>query len=298
MYGRIRGSTPRRCSKQCNAKRVATPVVPAWVTSLRPISSMQRLQMTTSIEEATASLIRFIQENNRYPTKSDCRNNSWLYSAQTYQRLLGPRNKLTLLEDYGTSKEVVIRYCKHCNAVLDDITPSKKQNIFCGHSCAAKHSNANRPPRAKTTKRTRTVVSGAEPIVYKLKDIKNCVWCQVVLTKTQTLYCTLRCQADHRFKLSLDKWLSTGEAPSNSAIRKYITHLDGYKCSCCSLSDWNNKPITLEVEHIDGNSDDDSRENVCLICPNCHSQTDTYKGKNRGNGRHSRAQRYRDGKSY
>lgn len=254
--------------------------------------------MTTSVEEATASLIRFIQENNRYPTKADCRNTDWLFSAQTYQRLLGPRNKMTLLEDYGVPKELVIRHCKHCGVVLDDSTPSKRQNIFCSHSCAAKHSNANRP-REKWTAKTRTVkVGSSEPLVYKLKEVKSCVSCGISLTKTQTLYCTLQCQADHRFKLKLALWLETGEAASNKAIRKYITHLDGYKCSVCGISEWNGKPITLEVEHKDGNSEDNCRENVCLICPNCHSQTDTYKGKNRGRGRHWRAQRYREGKSY
>lgn len=250
-------------------------------------------------EEATASLIRFIQENNRYPTKADCRNTDWLCSAQVYQRLLGPRNKLTLLDDYGTPKEVIVRYCKHCDCALDDTIRSKRQNIFCDHSCAAKHNNANKPIQPKRTSKTKTIKVGTDDFkTYKLREVSNCIECNKELTKKQNLFCTTRCHADHKFKVNLNVWLDTGEAPSNRSIRKYITHLDGYKCSCCGLSDWNGEPITLEVEHIDGNSEDDCRENVCLICPNCHSQTDTYKGKNRGNGRHARAQRYRDGKSY
>lgn len=60
----------------------------------------------------------------------------------------------------------------------------------------------------------------------------------------------------------------------------------------------NGKDIVLELEHKDGNSQNNSKENVCLICPNCHSQTPTYKGKNKGNGRHSRRKRYAEGKSY
>ena len=54
----------------------------------------------------------------------------------------------------------------------------------------------------------------------------------------------------------------------------------------------------LELEHKNGNSNDNSLENVCLVCPNCHSQTPTYKGRNKGNGRYMRRERYRDGKSY
>lgn len=56
--------------------------------------------------------------------------------------------------------------------------------------------------------------------------------------------------------------------------------------------------IPLEVEHKDGNSENNSLINLCLLCPNCHAQTPTYKSKNKGNGRHSRRQRYKDGKSY
>ncbi len=41
----------------------------------------------------------------------------------------------------------------------------------------------------------------------------------------------------------------------------------------------------LEIDHIDGNSDNNSEENLRLVCPNCHSLTSTYRGTNRGNGR-------------
>ena len=63
------------------------------------------------------------------------------------------------------------------------------------------------------------------------------------------------------------------------------------KCCCCGISDWNNLPIMLEIDHLNGNPYDDSCGNLRLLCPNCHSQTATYKGKNRGNGRvHRREQ--------
>lgn len=255
--------------------------------------------MLITKEEAIASLIRFIQENNKYPTKNDMRNTGYLYSQMTYLRLVGPRSGLTLLEEYGTPVEAITRHCKCCGKTLEE-TRAKKQNVFCSRSCAATYNNPLKPPRVKTTKKTVTVaVSSTEKVVYKLKDVRNCVECGTILERaTQKVYCKPQCKADHTFKLRLAHWLETGEKTENRILRKYITHLDGYKCSCCGISEWQGKPITLEVEHKDGNSEDDRRENVCLICPNCHSQTDTYKGKNRGNGRHARAQRYRDGKSY
>ena len=43
--------------------------------------------------------------------------------------------------------------------------------------------------------------------------------------------------------------------------------------------------LPLEIDHIDGNSENNSEENLRLICPNCHSLTANYRGANRGNGR-------------
>ena len=55
-----------------------------------------------------------------------------------------------------------------------------------------------------------------------------------------------------------------------------------YKCENpeCGLSEWHGKPISLQLHHINGNHHDNRLENLQLLCPNCHSQTDTYAGKN------------------
>lgn len=53
-----------------------------------------------------------------------------------------------------------------------------------------------------------------------------------------------------------------------------------YVCSVCKLSDWQGSPITLEVDHIDGIKQNNILSNLRFICPNCHSQTSTYKGRN------------------
>lgn len=54
-----------------------------------------------------------------------------------------------------------------------------------------------------------------------------------------------------------------------------------YKCNSCGISKWNNLPIVLELDHIDGNSHNHLKENLRFLCPNCHSQTSTYCGKNK-----------------
>jgi hypothetical protein len=51
-------------------------------------------------------------------------------------------------------------------------------------------------------------------------------------------------------------------------------------CSVCNLSVWNDRPIPLELDHKNGNHTDNTYSNLRTICPNCHAQTDTYKGKN------------------
>lgn len=53
-----------------------------------------------------------------------------------------------------------------------------------------------------------------------------------------------------------------------------------YKCSKCGICEWNGKFISLQLDHIDGNSKNHLFENLRLLCPNCHAQTDTYAGKN------------------
>lgn len=94
-------------------------------------------------------------------------------------------------------------------------------------------------------------------------------------------------------------WLSGATSiKSSKTIKLILSDINGYKCAVCGVSEWQSKAISLELEHIDGNSENNSPNNVCLICPNCHSQTPTYKARNKGNGRHYRRQRYAEGKSY
>lgn len=75
------------------------------------------------------------------------------------------------------------------------------------------------------------------------------------------------------------------ESSVRSRVKRYLITKHGHTCMICKLSIWNEKPIPLVCDHIDGNSSNPDLINFRLICCNCDAQLDTYKSKNRGNGR-------------
>lgn len=71
-------------------------------------------------------------------------------------------------------------------------------------------------------------------------------------------------------------FLQTSNLKSRLLNNEYFT----YECSVCKISEWNGKSISLQLDHINGKRRDNRLENLRLLCPNCHSQTDTFCGKN------------------
>ncbi|WP_208544127.1 HNH endonuclease [Nocardioides seonyuensis] len=102
---------------------------------------------------------------------------------------------------------------------------------------------------------------------------------------------------------SVARWLATGEASAVSGhghfVRTHILQEQGEVCAICGgPTTWNGQPMRLVLDHVDGDSTNNRRANLRLICPNCDSQLPTFKARNRGRGRAWRRQRYADGKSY
>ena len=60
---------------------------------------------------------------------------------------------------------------------------------------------------------------------------------------------------------------------------KPLMKLRGRKCECCGLETWLSEPINLEIHHINGDRADNRLENLELLCPNCHSYTDGWRGR-------------------
>ena len=132
---------------------------------------------------------------------------------------------------------------------------------------------------------------------YKGKKdmIFKCVSCNVDIPfsgySNNHKYCSNACQGSHRSKLHFEKrkldW-QNGKRVKRSWVYQFLVERDGNVCSCCGITEWQNKPIRLWVDHIDGNASNNNPDNFRLICPNCDSQSDTFGAKNYGNGRKSR----------
>lgn len=88
-------------------------------------------------------------------------------------------------------------------------------------------------------------------------------------------------------KLSKEQVLekcATNSKISSSSLKRLLLREGILKniCSECGQGPtWNNKPLILQLDHIDGNSMNNELINLRILCPHCHSQTDTFSGKNR-----------------
>jgi len=172
------------------------------------------------------------------------------------------------------------RYAKqpnHCVFCKEVLPYSKRHNKFCNQSCAASFNNKGVCRNSK-------------------KPFNECLNCQKS-TKNKT-FCSLRCHHEHFWKKKKKEIESSGEAPYVGTAKRYLRETRGCKCEICNRKKWCGESIPLVMDHIDGNSENNKLENLRLVCGNCDMQLPTYKSKNRGNGRHKRRQRYREGKSY
>ena len=72
-------------------------------------------------------------------------------------------------------------------------------------------------------------------------------------------------------------------------FKKDILKEQDGKCDICKIEDnWNNKKLVFVLDHIDGDASNNKRDNLRCVCPNCDSQLDTYKSKNKNSARKDR----------
>lgn len=85
-------------------------------------------------------------------------------------------------------------------------------------------------------------------------------------------------------EISIEKAFVEKSLMQTCNIRRKILkyNLLPYKCSICGISDWLCQELSFHLDHINGINNDHRLENLRFLCPNCHSQTETYCGKNKG----------------
>lgn len=85
-------------------------------------------------------------------------------------------------------------------------------------------------------------------------------------------------------KYQLEDILIENSPVTRRTLRDYLAkyNIIEYKCAICgNIGEWNGVSLTLQIDHINGINNDNRKENLRWLCPNCHSQTPTYTGKNK-----------------
>lgn len=188
-----------------------------------------------------------------------------------------------------------INSCLNCGSKIN------KGKKFCDSSCSAIYNNAH-SDNLKNCRRGPLPICGIN--VWKPKECRRsykyfCENCGKLTYNKK--YCSNKCFREKQAylkKVEIESNIGRGEPIHPPTLKKYLIQQRGHKCEICNSVTWNNKPIPLVLDHIDGNHTHNTQDNLRLVCGNCDMQLPTYKGKNVGKGRYYRRKRYQEGKSY
>lgn len=93
-----------------------------------------------------------------------------------------------------------------------------------------------------------------------------------------------------KVRISDEEFYARGTVRSTRSLRYRVLrdNFMSYECSECGMTHWLGKELSLQLDHIDGDASNNLRSNLRWLCPNCHSMTDTYAGRNRKSSRTKR----------
>lgn len=166
------------------------------------------------------------------------------------------------------------RLCQECQTPLPYTERHKK---FCNSKCNYQHSVKSGYLKMNTKHGK-----------YKIK------LCKVCNTPTKNTCCSIKCRTEYLRQKRINKLKNNQFSSSNATLRKSLKELKGEICERCHLSEWFGMKIPLTVHHIDGNSSNNTNENLQLLCWNCHAQTDNFASKNKNSNRSYRRKFYKN----
>ena len=126
----------------------------------------------------------------------------------------------------------------------------------------------------------------------------HCLNCSSEITGSGRKYCAKKCSNEHRIISTYEYYLNNQHEYSDvlystNSIKPHILKEQNYLCIICSCENTHNGlPLVFILDHIDGNAKNNLRVNLRCVCPNCDSQLDTYKSKNKNSARAGRYNKY------
>lgn len=196
--------------------------------------------------------------------------------------------------DLNIYKERKKKYCLQCGKEL-----TKGQKKFCSLTCANSFNNTLRVLSNETKEKISNSLKNKckvnKNIINRqtLEKKKNvCFECGKEFENVRKMkFCSNECAAKYRHKESYKYFLENSEkfCRGNYTPKKFkdfIIEEQGGVCAICgNPPTWNNKDLVFIIDHIDGDASNNKRDNLRCICPNCDSQLDTYKSKNKNSAR-------------
>jgi 5-methylcytosine-specific restriction endonuclease McrA len=180
----------------------------------------------------------------------------------------------------------MIFVCETCKEVHDGKYGSGR---FCDSVC--KNTFVASLDRSKRNKKIAETSNGKK---IPRKDTK-CKYCIKIFPSPSAAGAhSFRCHSNpqnairageiEKAKIKKYNEMTYSEVPKSYKRERIFNDQNG-KCNKCSLDKWLGELITLEIEHKDGNHQNNARENLELLCPNCHSLTTTWRGRNKNKGK-------------
>lgn len=166
----------------------------------------------------------------------------------------------------------MVRRMNACERCATDHGGAYGSGRFCSPRCARSFSTAR--DRASISARVSAALLGNPPTSGSFTVGKD--------PRRRPLSDEDRSRAVNAVRVRREAFYSTAafdDLPIAERWRRVLSEQGG--ACLCGISTWNSKKLTLEIDHINGNHFDDRRENLRYLCPNCHSQTPTYRNKKR-----------------